>query len=65
MANWIGKARASMEKRGTVGKLHRATGTPEGEKIPEKKLAAAAARAKRTGDTTLAREVNFAKNVRK
>lgn len=36
MANWI--AAATKNKGG----LHRATGTPSGEKIPAKKLAAAA-----------------------
>lgn len=61
---WIGKARASMERKGTVGALHRQLGVAEGKKIPTKKLAAAASRAKRTGNTKLARRVQFAENVR-
>lgn len=65
MAKWIQKARAKMEKKGTVGALHRDLGVPEGEKIPAGKLAAAASRAERTGNTRLARRVNFARNVKK
>jgi hypothetical protein len=52
-----------MEQKGTKGALHRQLGVPEGESIPSSKLSAAAARAKRTGNTQLARRVNFAKNV--
>lgn len=62
---WIQKARKSMERRGTVGSLHRALGVPEDETIPAKKMAAAASRAKRTGNTALAKKVNFARNVAK
>jgi hypothetical protein len=65
MANWIGKARAKMEKKGTVGALHRQLGVPSGEKIPAGKLAAAKSRAGKTGNTQLARRVQFAENVRK
>ena len=43
------------------GALHRATHTPIGETIPAAKLAAAAKRAKTTGNTRLAREVALAK----
>ena len=58
---WMQKAAKSMERRGTKGALHRQLGVPEGEKIPAAKLAAAGARAKRTGNTKLARRVGFAK----
>lgn len=63
MANWIGKARDKMEKKGTVGALHRQFGVPEGEKIPVSKLSAAASRAKKTGNAQLAKRVNFARNA--
>lgn len=43
-----------------AGKLHRALGIPEGEKIPVFRLEAAA---KKGG--TLAKEANFAKTMRK
>jgi hypothetical protein len=65
MAKWIQKARDKMEKKGTVGALHRELGVPAGQKIGSGKLAAAASRAKRSGDTKLARRVQFAENVRK
>jgi hypothetical protein len=63
--NWIAGAREKMEKKGTVGALHRDLGVKEGEKIPAGKLAAAKSRADRTGNTKLARRVQFAENVRK
>jgi hypothetical protein len=63
--NWIGKARARMERKGTVGALHRDLGVPQGDKIPAGKLTAAASRAERSGNTQLARRVNFARNVKK
>lgn len=65
MAKWIQKARDKMEKKGTVGALHRDLGVAQGAKIPAGKLAAAGARAKRTGNTKLERRVQFAENVRK
>ena len=43
------------------GALHRATHTPIGEKILGTKLAAAAKRAKKTGNRRLARQVALAK----
>jgi hypothetical protein len=61
MAKFFQKADASMKRRGTKGLLHKKLGVPQGEPIPQSKLAAAGARAKRTGDTALAREVGFAK----
>lgn len=43
------------------GKLHRELGVKEDEKIPAKKLSKASAKAKKTGNTKLAKEVNLAK----
>lgn len=63
--NWIAGARAKMEKKGTVGALHRQLGVPAGAKIPTSKLAAAKSRAKSSDNTQLARRVQFAENVRK
>jgi hypothetical protein len=60
---WAQKARKSMERRGTVGSLHRALNVPEGEKIGASKLASAKARAKRTGNTKLMKKVTFAQNI--
>lgn len=60
---WIGPAREAMEKKGTVGSLHRALGVPEGDKIPEKKLAAAARRA--PSGSVMQKKIQFAENVRK
>jgi hypothetical protein len=62
---WIGPARERMEKKGTVGALHKQLGVASGNKIPASKLSAAKARAKRTGNTQLMRRVTFAQNVRK
>jgi hypothetical protein len=63
--NWIGKARAGMERKGTVGSLRKIAGVSGDAKISGSKLSSLGARAKRTGNTALARKVNFAKNVRK
>lgn len=65
MAKWIQQAREKMEKKGTVGALHRDLGVAQGKRIPAGKLAAAASRAKRSGSTKLERRVQFAENVRK
>jgi hypothetical protein len=62
---WIGKARERMEKKGTVGSLHRALGVPEGEKIPASKMAAGQKRANRTGNAALKKKLQFAENVKK
>lgn len=62
---WIGKARASMERRGTVGSLRKAMGAKEGQKIPTGSLERKKAQAKRTGNTAMMRKVQFALNVRK
>ena len=58
--NWIGKATDKMEKKGTVGSLHRALGVKEGKTIPTAKLEAA--KENRPG---LAKKIQFAQNVRK
>ncbi len=55
------RATKKMEQKGTKGALHRQLGVPEDQPIPKAKLAAAGARAKRTGNTKLARRVGFAK----
>jgi hypothetical protein len=62
---WIGKARASMERRGTVGSLRKAMGVKGDKTIPTSSLEAKKAQAKRTGNTAMMRKVNFALNVRK
>jgi hypothetical protein len=59
--NWIGKATDKMEKKGTVGSLHRALGTPEGKKIPASKVQAAA----NSDNPKLRKKAQFALNVRK
>ncbi len=53
---WMAKAFAKNK-----GLLHKKTKTPPGKPISPAKLQRAAAKAERTGDTTLAREVSAAK----
>lgn len=62
---WIGPARERMERKGTVGSLHKALGVPQGDTIPEKKLSVAKSRAERAGNTKMIRKITFAENVRK
>lgn len=62
---WIGPARARMEKKGTVGSLHKALGVPQGDKIPGKMLSTAKAKAEHAGNTKMIRKITFAENVRK
>lgn len=62
---WAQKASKEMERKGTKGALHAQLGVPQGEKIGQSRLAAAAKRAKETGNTKLARRVAFARNVNK
>jgi hypothetical protein len=57
---WIQKATDKMEKKGTVGSLHRALNVPEGKTIPQAKLVSA--KKNRPG---LAKKIQFAENVRK
>jgi hypothetical protein len=59
--NWIGPATAKMEKKGTVGSLHRALGVKEGKKIPTAKVQAAA----NSDNPKLQKKAQFALNVRK
>ncbi len=54
-----------MIKPSRRGLLHKKLGVPADKKIPASKLAAADARAKRTGNTKLEKEVTFAKNFGK
>jgi hypothetical protein len=58
---WIQKATDKMEKKGTVGSLHRALGVPEGKKIPSAKMAAA----KNSSSPAIRKKANFAINVNK
>jgi hypothetical protein len=62
--HWIQGAREKMEKKGTVGALHREMGVKQGEKIPEKKLETAKAKAEKSGNTKMIRRITFAENVR-
>ena len=59
MAKWIEKATKNK------GALHKKLGVAEDEKISGKKLAAAAKKAKSTGNTKLGREVALAKTLKK
>lgn len=61
MAKWIQKATDKMEKKGTVGSLHTATGTPQGKKIPMAKVEAKA----HSDDPKMRKKAQFALNVRK
>lgn len=67
----IGEIAGSPKKSGIhikpshKGLLHKKLGVPAGQKISPKKLAAAGARAKKTGNTALAKEVGFAKAAKK
>jgi hypothetical protein len=58
---WAQKARDRMEKKGTVGSLHRALGVPEGKKIPPAKMAAA----KNSSSPAIRKKANFAININK
>jgi hypothetical protein len=56
---------ASIKRRGTKGKLHRALGVSEGEKIPTEKIVADRSRLRKKkkhtpADTTRLREENWA-----
>jgi hypothetical protein len=59
-SKWIQQAREKMERKGTVGSLHRALGVPEGQKIPEAKMEAA-----KKSRPALRKKIQFAENVRK
>jgi len=57
-SNWIG----SVIKK--PGALHRALHVPQGKKIPGKKLASAAKKAEKTGNTKMLRRINLAKELK-
>lgn len=59
--HWIQKARESMEKRGTVGSLHKALGVAQGEKIPGSKLT----KALHSKSAAIRKKAQFAANVKK
>lgn len=61
---WMGKARRSMERRGTVGSLKAKDPTPGDKKLTDADLRTLWARAQRTGDTALKRKIVFAANAR-
>ena len=52
-------------KKSHEGLLHKELKVPKGEKIPAVKLKKAASKAKKTGNTKLAKQVTFAKNAAK
>lgn len=58
-------ARKKMNLKIKKGALHKELGVPAGEKIPAKKMAAAKKKAKATGNTKLAKRVQFAENASK
>lgn len=58
---FIQKAVKRMEEKGTVGSLHRATGTPQGQKIPEAKIKSAL----HSDNPKLRKKAQFAENVKK
>ena len=58
---WVQKSREKMEKKGTVGSLHRALNVPEGQKIPAAKMA----QAKNSPNPKLRKKANWAINVNK
>ena len=58
-------ARKKMDIKVKKGALHKELGVKEGTKIPAKKMAAAKKKAKATGDTKLAKRVQFAENAAK
>lgn len=55
---WI---QSALSKKGSKGKLHRELGVPEGEKIPAKKLT----KAEHSKNSTIRREANLAKTLKK
>lgn len=58
---WLQKAAEKMKRKGTVGSLHTALGTPQGKKIPTSKVVAAA----HSDSPKLRKKAQFALNVRK
>ena len=58
---WIGPARDKMERKGTVGSLHKALHVSEGTRIPSKRLE----EARKDAGPALRKKIQFAENVRK
>lgn len=58
---FIGKVRAEMEKKGTVGALRKQLGAKEGEPIPAKKLE----KATHSENEKTRKRAQFAENMRK
>ena len=58
---FIQKAVAKMEKKGTVGSLHRALGVAEGKTIPAAKVE----KATHSASPALRKKAQFAANIRK
>ncbi len=58
---WIGKSKAEMQRKGTVGSLHRALGVPQGKKIPM----FAVEKAAHSENPKLRKKAQWAINVRK
>lgn len=58
---WIGPAREKMERKGTVGSLHKALHVSEGKRIPTKRLE----EARKDAGPALREKIQFAENVRK
>lgn len=52
-------------KKANRGKLHRELGVKAGSKISDKKLNAAAKKAKKSGNTAEEKRITFAKNAKK
>lgn len=72
---WMQRVRRRMERRGTVGALHRQLGIPEGKPIPSelieeklralrRKSKAAGGRGLTVGERLLVRRLAFAKGAR-
>jgi hypothetical protein len=55
---WI---QGALSKKGSKGKLHRELGVPQGEKIPDKKMAKAA----KSKNPTIRKEVALARTLKK
>jgi hypothetical protein len=61
---WMAKARRSMERRGTTGALGKKDPTPGSKGLSDADLRTLWARAGRTGDKTLMKQVQFAAGAR-
>lgn len=61
---WMGDARKRMEKKGTVGSLSKKDPTPGDKKLTDADLRTLWAKAHRTKDSALLKQVLFAANAR-